>query len=221
MTTLANFSDLCAEVVSIVGRADVSSTSHLPQCILMTERELNTVLRRREMSQLSTTSTVASQASYALPSDFGDAISLHLNSEPLDVLDPSDWDTEIILHQSQTGKPQRWSVTYNQFLLAPIPDAVYTLELHYYKGIPALTSVAATNWLLTSYPHIYLFGVLMNLGLSYLASDPRLQQWERAFREGVARLIGDQIRERGAGGGPILRADLPFGRGNSFNILTG
>jgi hypothetical protein len=212
-----NYAALISAVATTVNRPD--QFANITDWIYLCEQDLNIVLHRREMTQLATASTTADQASYALPVDFDEAISLHLNGSPLTVLDPSDWDGQILLHQDFTGRPQRYSITQNQFLLAPTPDAAYTIELYYYKTLANLTGANTTNWLLTAYPQLYLFGTLAMAAMT-LDDDKRSGKWVQAYQATIKRVIADQVRARGFGGGPLLRADLPFGRGSSNNILN-
>lgn len=203
---------------SVLQRPDIDMMA--ADWIYLVEQELTTVLHRREMAQLSTASTVIGQQAYALPTDFGEAIAMHVNQtgNPSVVLDPSEWDRLVLLYQDQTGKPQQWALVQNQFMVGPTPDAIYTLELYYYKSLPNLTGTATTNWLLTSYPKVYLYGVLAEAAVQF--GDPRGKGWEAMFKKSVDVVINDQIRDRHLGGGPLLRTEWPIARG-TFNINTG
>lgn len=215
---IATYTDLISAVRDTVKRSDIQSD--IPNWIYLCEQELNTILHRREMTELAYTTTVAGQATYGLPLDFGEAVALHVETTPIRVLDPSDWNRINVLYVSQ-GTPDVWSLTNNEFILGPTPDSAYRITLNYYRTIPNLTGSNDTNWLLTNYPKIYLYGALSEAANS-LIDEPRAANWQRAYQQSVRILIQDQIRERGLGGGPVLRADdLPFGIQSSFNINTG
>lgn len=208
---LSNYTELRATVARVLKRSDMSDL--IVDWIHMFETEMSTILRRREMAKRATTSTVASQATYALPDDFGDAISMHLNTTDRKInLEPSDWD-RIATAFSEDGEPREWAITNNEFILGPAPDAVYTLELYYYRGIPALAT-ATTNWLLTSYPRLYLFGTLAQAAAT--TDDRQAPGWIEAYADALRVIKRDQVKERGFGGGPILRVDFLGGAGGDI-----
>jgi hypothetical protein len=212
---LSNYTELKASVTRAIGNRGDAATA-IDDWIVMFEKEMNILLHRREMSQRATASTVVGQSAYALPADFGDAIVMHLNTSDRKVpLTPSTW-TRIATGFVENGEPEEWAVTANEFVLGPTPDAVYTLELYYYKQVPAIADTA-TSWLLTNYPRLYLYGVLVHSGT--LVSDQQAGLWAAQYADALANLKKDQIRERGFGGGPILTFDGAFG-GASASIFT-
>jgi hypothetical protein len=211
---LANYTELKAAVTRAIKRSDMSTD--IDDWIVLREAELNLVLRRREMSNRATTTTVVGQAAYALPTDFGDAISMHLNDGDRQVvLSPSDFD-RIRTGWTEQGEPEEWAITNNEFLLGPTPDAVYTLELHYYQGITSLLTTSS-NWLLDRHPGIYFWGTLVS-GASYLG-DPQAEAWAMSYQNALRLMLKDQVKERGFGGGPLLRTDI-FG-GSPVSIFSG
>ena len=211
---LANYTELKAAVTRAIKRSDMSTD--IDDWIVLREAELNLLLRRREMSNRATTSTIAGQSAYALPTDFGDAISMHLNNGDRQVaLTPSDFD-RIRTQWTEQGEPEEWAITNNEFLLGPTPDAAYTLELHYYQGIPALAS-ATTNWLLERHPGLYFWGTLVSAA-SYLG-DPQAGAWGMSYENALKLMLRDQVKERGFGGGPLLRTEI-FG-GSPVSIISG
>jgi hypothetical protein len=214
---LANYTELKTAVTRAIKRDGMATW--VDDWIVMFEKDMNSYLRRREMSQRATTSTAVGQATYALPADFGDAISMHLNlTTGVRELQASDW-TRIATGYDDQGEPLEWAITQNEFILGPTPDGIYTLELYYYKAVPDLAT-NTTNWLLTAYPRVYLLGTLAQAAV--MVDDPASQQWIAGYRDALNTLKMDQVRERGFGGGPLLRTDhLPFGSGDNFSIVTG
>lgn len=211
---LANYTELKAAVTRAIKRSDMSAD--IDDWIVLREAELNLLLRRREMSNRATTTTVVGQSAYALPEDFGDAISMHLNDGERQVkLTPSDFD-RIRTQWTEQAEPEEWAITNNEFLLGPTPDAVYTLELHYYQGIPALAG-AGTNWLLARHPGLYFWGTLVSAA-SYLG-DQQAGAWAMSYENALRLMLKDQVKERGFGGGPLLRAEI-FG-GSPVSIFSG
>ena len=216
------YNDLVTAITGAVARPDLVGS--IPGWIYLFEQEANLDLRRREMEFRATTLTTPGQAAYALPNGYAEAISMHLNpaSLPIRVLQPSSWDRVKALNPLDVwAEPQQWAVSADQFLLGPTPDDVYTLELAYHREIPNVTPSAPSNWLLADYPAVYLYGTLVQA--SNVVADPmRAALWGSSFDRAMQRLIKDQVREDGFGGGPVLRADgVPSDSVPGFNILTG
>lgn len=216
------YADLVNAVKGAIARPDLAGS--IDGWIFLFEQEANLDLRRREMEFRATAQTVPGQASYALPNGFSEAISMHVNPSglPVRLLQASTWDgiKEIYPFDTQ-GEPAQWAVSANKFLLGPTPDDVYALELAYYREIPNLTANAPTNWLLADYPAVYLYGVLVQAS-NVLVDPTRAALWNTASERAVARLLKDQVRDDGFGGGPILRADdVPGDFVPWFNIQTG
>ncbi len=65
---------------------------------------------------------------------------------------------QLRVHNS-AGRPCLFTVT-SQIELDRVPDDSYVIEVQYLGDIPAITSAAPTNGLLTTNPNIYLFGGL-------------------------------------------------------------
>jgi hypothetical protein len=200
-------------IIRAISRADMSDD--IDDWIVLFEKDVNVTLHRREMTVLATTATVADQQAYALPADFGDAIELHLNTDPVRVLTPSEW-ARIVEH-SATGEPREYAITANQFVLGPTPDDAYTLKLYYYQTVTPLAADGDTNWVLTNYPGVYYYGVLLHAAANGLGAPDARQGWVLAYQDAFKKLKNDQVRERSFGGGPLLRSDFAS---NRVSILT-
>ncbi len=87
-------------------------------------------------STCSTTNTVAGQAAYALPSDFIQILRLDYitqgtgataQTQKIFYITPN----QIDLLPDTSGQPGYYYFQKNNLILAPVPDAVYTLDLEY------------------------------------------------------------------------------------------
>jgi hypothetical protein len=97
-----------------------------------------------------TTSTVAGQSGYAVPTDLleFDVIELTYSGHPYPMHRQTwDWFTRIGGRDVNIGRapPNNWVYHDNQIYLFPIPDAVYTLTLSYLKQLTTLSADADTN----------------------------------------------------------------------------
>lgn len=101
-----------------------------------------------------------------------------------------------------TAKPTLWAwETGTQTVrLFPVPDAVYDLVFYYSSSLTGLTGDSSTNWLLTNYPDIYLYGALLQ-ARQYL-QDEALQVYEQKFQmldESLKQALSRQTNSVGKG----------------------
>ena len=78
------------------------------------------------------------------------------------------------------------------FILAPTPDATYTVELHYYYYPTSIVS-AATTWLGDNYEQVLLYGCLLE-AYTYMKGDADLMTlYKSRYDEGMKQLkmLGD------------------------------
>lgn len=95
-----------------------------------------------------TAPTVASQAAYAVPSDFleADALTLSVsgNRYPL-CARTYDWIRSVAVAAAGRGRPSCWAYYADQLWLYPVPDGAYTLTLSYLKRLPPLALSGDSN----------------------------------------------------------------------------
>lgn len=85
---------------------------------------------------------------------------------------------------SSDSEPRLFTIEGDEFRTnhIPVDPDVAVYELHYYQKIPTITgSDTNTNWLLTAYPDVYLFGVLTEL--SALGRNLEMAQLYKARRD--------------------------------------
>lgn len=202
---LSSYSEIVGSIEEWLNRPDLED--RVPDFMRLLEAELNRVLRVPEMEEITTLSV--SSGSSELPTDFLEARHLYIDG---------DIDSEIVLSSltnfrrdygvsSDTGRPLLYAIADGAFRFSPTPDTTYSVILHYYQKIPALTSSNTSNWVLASHPDIYLYGTLL-MAEAFIFNDERLPLWRGAFDNAVAQLKGQGIGKR-HGGGPLYPRPLP------------
>jgi len=92
---------------------------------------------------------------------------------------------------ASTGLP-RYYATFDisNFIVAPTPDANYTVELHYYYRPDSLTAGAdgGTTWLSTNAPYALLYGALVDAYIFMKGENDLIQQYEKRFMDQLTRL---------------------------------
>ena len=192
--------ELHTAVANWLNRSDL--TSRIPEFISLAEAAFNRNLRTRDMLSRSTTSTNAQYV--ALPSDFLEMLNVELTStDPPKRLLYATSDRSDDFRQQKSNKvgvPVYYTIEGSAIQLNPTPDISYTIQMSYYKDIPALSAAADSgdNWLLVTHPDIYLYGALMEAE-PFLMNDARVQLWATAYQEAVANLQEQDNKDRHSG----------------------
>ncbi len=102
---------------------------------------------------------------------------------------------------STSGSPRYWTRIGSEIGVFPPPDGTYTLEIVYYAKIPALAT-AATNFLLTDAPDVYLYRSVIE-GAQYTHDEELLARIAPMYGGALQQLILDDRKRQN--GGSALR----------------
>ena len=181
-----NYTDLQASVASYLGRSDL--TTQIPDFIRFAELRLGRELRTRPMLNSATAPTVANDARTALPTDFLEIRDLFIQGNPrrpLTYMSPSAFSREA--RADIVGLPVFYTILASEFQYAPIPDAIYTLEILYYAKPTFLSSSNASNVFLANYPDALLYASLIEAE-PYLINDARSQLWATLYDRAIKNI---------------------------------
>lgn len=199
------YAGLQTSVNDFLNRSDLLSS--IPDFIRLAEAQMNRRMRCSQM--ISATTLVVSTASTALPADFNGMVAFELptgTGGPLRYVRPEELRAQKQTNYASTGTPLMWSIIGTNLETAPAPSGSLTCTLAYYQRIPALTTSATANWLLTRHPDVYLYGTLLQTA-PYLKDDARLEAWGTLYEKALADIITDDGRTSfGHGLTPQLRA---------------
>lgn len=160
MAVPTSYAELQAEIARILNRDDVDDTA--TSAIGYAENMFNRTLLVPEREEVSTTSTADS--TLAVPSDFWGVKSLAISADPLVVLEPLDYSLLRTTYPSSTStaQPRHYSMRAgSEIILGPTSDQSYTYLLTYWQTIPALSDAITSNWLLVTYPDLYVWASVM------------------------------------------------------------
>jgi hypothetical protein len=93
-----------------------------------------------------------------------------------------------------TGQPLYYAdYDYDNWLVAPTPDAAYPFQVLYYERIAPLSSDNQTNWLTQNAPNAMVFGTLLQ-AMPFLKNDQR-QIFQQKYTEAMQVLSNeDKLR---------------------------
>lgn len=203
---ITTYSELQLTIADFLNREDLSSI--IPSFIDLAEARLNRAIRHWRMQ---TTTTISLDAQYVpLPADWLDTVRLSIVSDDslVNLNSPQAVATRRFLTGDATGTPEYYALVGDDIELFPTPPSAINAELVYYQKIPALSDGAPTNWLLTNYPDIYLYGALMH-SAPYLKDDARIPLWSQLYVEAMTELnrASDQARWSGGFSGQKLKPE--------------
>lgn len=142
----------------------------------------------------------AGTATLARPTDFLEPFRFVLTADSGGVVEYVGSESVSLAHRSGSGQPRYYTVNdVIEFDVAP--DSAYAYELSYYAGVPALTSLATTNYVITNYPNVYLSGCLFHLN-RFIKDEQQAQIWLQQYKEGVYAINKSYQRSR-TSQGPI------------------
>ena len=194
---ISNYTELQTAVANWLDRDDLTAT--IPEFISLTEARFNRILRIRAMETEADQATVAGTRSYSLPTDYRQMRTVHLTTNPITAMS---YITPEIMDRiwagSSQGKPVSYTIKGNNIYVGPSPDAVYTIRFLYYKKVPALSSLAPTNSILTDAPDVYLYGCLLEAE-PFLQNDARVQLWATAFQQAITDIQEQDEKDRHSG----------------------
>jgi hypothetical protein len=194
---LTTYSELKTSIANYLNRSDL--TSVIPDFITLAESKFNRVLRLRKMQKRVSATTTANDPFVDVPNDFLESVQFFVDSNPnsiLDYVNPTEIEADNIIESS--GKPKQYTIIGNEFQLNPIPDSTYTLKLTYFAKIPSLSDSNTTNYLITNYPQLYLYGSLLE-AQPYIVNDERIQVWMGLYNEAVQLINRDDEQGRYSG----------------------
>jgi hypothetical protein len=109
---------------------------------------------------------------------------------------PQPTDTALPKYYALFG-PRSSDANELTFILGPTPDAIYTMELHYFF-YPASIVTAGTSWLGDNFDTVLLYGTLVE-AYTFMKGEPdMLQLYDGKYKEALslAKRLGDGL-ERG------------------------
>lgn len=95
--------------------------------------------------------------------------------------------------RSQVGTPLFYAeYDYNNWIIAPTPDAAYPFEVLVYQLIPLLDDANQSNWLTQYAPQLILYGALLE-ATPFLKNDERIPVWQNMYDRAAQALSGEDL----------------------------
>ena len=174
--------------------SEITFTSQLNNFIQESESRIFKMVQLPEQRKNVQGSATSGNRFLATPTDFFAPFSLAVISSNkyiyLDFKHPS-FLKEYSPDSTTTGTPKYYSLFDDSaFELSPVPNANFTVELHYLHKLASLTagSDSGTTLLSTDHPDALLYGTLVE-GATFLKETPDvIANFEARFKEAISRM---------------------------------
>lgn len=193
MAVFADYLDLRVAVAEHVGNRNITDVmSRLTQSA---EAWLNQKLRAREQITAATLTFTSGQAS--LPADYLEMIAVY-DSFRRPLIQGTLMDVKRVCSEYW-----RYAIDGSNIIIYGIDG---TRDVEYYAALPTLTtSVSTTNWLLTKYPHVYLYAVGLEAA-KFLRDSELIQATDALLQRAISDLKIDD--DRALWGNASARPDM-------------
>jgi hypothetical protein len=194
---IGTFSELKTAVADWLDRNDQDAV--IPSFIQLAEKDMEQKLRHHKMVTKCYSSVDADDGVVTLPSNWLEARNLEIDDLQITYQSPDVLDMFRSTDDGTYTVPRFYSFYGPNIEIWPVPTEDYTVEMDYYRTIPALAdSVDGTNWLLTASPGVYLYGSLVH-SAPYLRDDPRVALWDKMYESALQVLQGGSERAMTSG----------------------
>jgi hypothetical protein len=175
----------------------------IPTFIQLAEKKLANQIRARKMEGTATLTTTPGVNYVALPLDYSSPKSLTVSGTTTAPLTLIGADTFNLYSANNTlGEPRYYKIQGDNLLLFPNPSSALSINLVYYQTLAALSSTNTTNWVLTKYPYVYLYGAMVEYA-TYANDSEQIQYNKTEFNNAIEDMWFNNALES-FGGGPLI-----------------
>lgn len=201
-----NYTQLTQALQDYLESSETSFVSNIPTFVKQAEERIYRAVQIPELRKNATAATTSGNQYLARPSDFLSVFSLAVVDGSGNYSYLYDKDVNFIREAypsaSTTGLPKYYaqfdgdqSGTEGNFILGPTPNAVYTVELHYYYDPPSIVDTN-TSWLGTNAETALLYGSLVEAYTYQKGDADMLQLYTTRYMEAMAQLFGIDLRSK-------------------------
>jgi hypothetical protein len=180
------YDNLVADVINYMERDDAQFVAQIPTLIGLAESAIAAELKTLLQLIVVETNILAAQDILEKPTRWRKTISMKVNGKPI-LIRSQDY---VAQYQSESdpGQPKYYAeYDYNNWAIAPVPDASYPVEIIYYSLVQPLDTTNQTNLFTQQCPQAMLFGTLLQ-AQGYLKALDKLPIWKTYYIDSLAAL---------------------------------
>lgn len=192
-----NYTELYNAIIAYSENSNTSFTNNIPNFVRLAEKRIYNAVQLPLFRYNAQSSTVADSKYLQAPSDMLSVFSMAVvdssnNYQYLINKDVS-FIREAYPSATYSATPKYYALfDDNTFLLGPTPDAVYTVELHYYYYPESIVD-ASTSWLGDKYDQVLLYGSLIEANIFMKGEADMNEAYVKQYEFGMSQLkqLGD------------------------------
>lgn len=204
MATTMTFETLKEDVRRYLERgatlaSDAVVYEQIPRLINLAERRIARELKIQGFINVVTDTLVVGQSVYAKPDRWRDTVSINIgtgtgNTQRTPVFPRSyEYLRSYWPDESLRDTPLFYAdYNYQNWLIAPTPDAAYPIEILFYELPQLLDDTTQTNWLTEYAPQVLLYATLVE-ATPFLKNDERIPVWQNMYDRAAAMLNGEDL----------------------------
>lgn len=203
MPTAMTFTSLQEDVRGYLERGSAADTivyAQIPRLINLAERRISRDLKILGFQTVVTTTFNAGQAVYVKPERWRETISVEVgtgtsgetrspvNARGLEFV-KAFWPDRTV-----QGQPRYYAdYDFNNWIVAPTPDAAYEAEILFYQLPALLDELTDTNWVTEYMPAAILYGTLLEAA-PFVMNDERMAVWQGLYTDAISKTDAEDIR---------------------------
>ena len=192
-----SYATLQTDIAGWMNRTDL--TALIPSFITIAETRFQLDVRSWQMIVAASLTVLANDKGVAVPDDWLEWDALSISGRPLEYIN-----ADLMQAYVRQGYDSNYAAKYTMvggalIVGGPAPNDVI-VDTTYYGQIPTLAAAPGnTNWLLDTYPSLYLYGSLVG-GFNYIGDDQNAAKYTSAYGD-VLNDINSNARKAVTSGG--------------------
>ena len=191
MAVTMTYTSLVADVTLYLERSDAQTINQIPSFINLAESIISDELKILGQQETVTANMVQGNPVIAKPTRWRKTTSFNITvageRKPL-LLRKYEYLRNYWPNPTTEGEPLFYAdYDFDNWLIAPTPDAAYAFEVLYYEKIQPLDATNQTNWFTINAPQAMLYGTLLQ-AMPFLKNDSRVQLWQALYDRAVQTL---------------------------------
>ena len=198
MAVTMTYTSLVADVTLYLERSDAQTINQIPSFINLAESIISDELKILGQQETVSATMVQGTPVIAKPTRWRKTTSFNITvageRKPL-LLRKYEYLRNYWPNPTTEGEPLFYAdYDFDNWLIAPTPDAAYAFEVLYYEKIQPLDATNQTNWFTINAPQAMLYGTLLQ-AMPFLKNDDRVQLWQALYQQAMDVLVAeDKLR---------------------------
>jgi hypothetical protein len=202
---ITDYSTLKTEIANWIHRSDL--TTNIPTFIQLTESKIANSIKGLPLETTITQTLTAGVNTLTLPNDYNEMQNIVVQSNPTSILE---FVPDNVLSQynstNTSGVPEFFTIVGNNILLSKIPDSNYSITITYIAKLTSLSDINTSNWVLTNFPYLYLYGSLIEASI-YTNDPDQVQFYQTKFDSAIIDVISKYSNQKFSGSPLYAKSD--------------